>query len=114
LIGVKPMSDAQISPAPWSIEAERLWQSGDGALVKQPFALVSRRKLLITILAGRHYARRGLTPEDCIFGVAVRAAEVLDYTWQSGPPARATLENALENFSRLIGHWRRDVRSLRS
>ncbi len=58
------------------------------ALVKQPFAVFSRRKLLIAVVTCRDYARRGLAANDDIFDVTARAAEALTCRGPVRPPLK--------------------------
>jgi len=81
-------------------------RSGVRALVKQPFAVLHRRKLLIAILARGDHARRCLAANDGISGVAARAAEAL----ACRSPVRAPLQNALQNRPAWGGHCRLAIR----
>jgi hypothetical protein len=90
-----PSPDAN-KPVPlWSIDG-----SGVGALIKQPFAGFSRRKLLIAIVTRRYYARRGLAANDGVFGVASWTAEA----FVCRGPVRAPLEHTLQNRPALGRH----------
>src|ERR1700719_4279510 len=84
--------DASCPRRSWVKGAPRA-RSSLGALVKQPFAVLRRRKLLIAVLAGRDHARRRLPASYGIFGVATRAAEAL----AGRGPVGAPLQNALQD-----------------
>ena len=83
------------------LSARRIWRSGVCAVVQEPFAVISRHKLLIAFLAYRDDARRGWASSDRIFGVTERTAEVC--TWQWGPTIRVALEHLSENSPSLAG-----------